>query len=44
MRDPTEILEDILGFKGIQTSQVLEAQKELSKSVILNFIEPCGIS
>ena len=27
MRDPTKILEDTLGFKEIQTSQVLEAQK-----------------
>ena len=27
MRDPTKILEDTLEFKGIQASQVLEAQK-----------------
>ena len=27
------MLEDTLGFKGIRTSQVLEAYKELSKSV-----------
>ena len=33
-----QALEDTLGFKEIQTSQVLEAYKELSKSVTFELI------
>ena len=33
-----QILEDTLGLKGIQTSQVLDAQGELYKSVIFELI------
>ena len=44
MRDPTEILEDTLGFKIIQTSQILETQKSYLNLLFLNFIEPCNIS
>ena len=32
------VLEETLEFKGIQTSQVLEAYKELSKSVTFELI------
>ena len=44
MRDPMEILNDTLRFKGIQTSQVLEAYESYLSLWFLNFIEPCDIS
>ena len=44
MRDPMKILNDTLRFKGIQTSQVLEAYESYLSLWFLNFIEPCDIS